>query len=38
MVIFLSIDGTEVSNLEHLLNNVFGEENKITSIVGKKSK
>lgn len=35
-VIFLSIDGTEVSNLEHLLNNVFGEENKITSICWQK--
>lgn len=35
-VIFLSIDGTEASNLEHLLNNVFGEENKITSICWQK--
>lgn len=35
-VIFLSIDGNEASNLECLLNDIFGEENKITSICWQK--
>lgn len=35
-VIFLSIDGTEVSNLEHLLNNVFGENKNHFYLLAKK--
>lgn len=35
-VIFLSIDGNEASNLELLLNDIFGEENKVTSICWQK--
>lgn len=35
-VIFLTIDGNEASNLEILLNDVFGEENKIASICWQK--
>ena len=36
-LLFISCDDNEVSNLRHLLNEVFGEENFISQIVWKKS-
>lgn len=34
--IFVNIDGGEVANLELLLNDIFGEENKVVNVVWKK--
>lgn len=35
-VIFVNIDGGEAANLELLLNNVFGEENRVVNVVWQK--
>lgn len=37
-VVMISIDDTEVSNLRHLCNEVFGEENMIASLVWEKGR